>query len=156
MRQEHCISALVSWLISWLVPSLRYIHKERLMHSWVSYHYFNLQMLSVDCIVQRVQYKIFNCRHPVLLLSLAYRIMVHGTQKHHWSNIVLIKLPFLLMSIHGNFFCNFMPVMRCIKVGASGTLYKCFGFLADFLIGSFFEIYTQGTINALLGFLSLF
>ena len=35
-------------------------------------------------------------------------------------------------------------------------MYKRFGFLADFLIGSFFGIDVQETINALLGFFSHF
>ena len=38
------------------------------------------------------------------------------------------------------------------KVGAPGTMYNRFVFLAGFLLGSFFEIDTPGTINALLVF----
>ena len=41
-------------------------------------------------------------------------------------------------------------------VGAPGTMYKRFGFLADFFLGSFFEIDAPRTINTLLGFFSHF
>ena len=42
------------------------------------------------------------------------------------------------------------------KLGALVTMYKRFGFLDDFLLGSFFDIDSPGTINALLGFFSHF
>ena len=57
--------------------------------------------MSFDCIVQRVQYKYFDCHHQVLLLSLDCRILVQGTQKHNLSNLFVIQLHFLHTPIHG-------------------------------------------------------
>ena len=48
--------------------------------------------MSVDCIVQQVQYEYFDCHQHMLLLSLACRILVHGTQKHHVSKAVSVQL----------------------------------------------------------------
>ena len=53
------------------------------MNYEVSTHIQTLQLMSFDCIVQRVQYKYFDCHHHVLPLSLAYRIVVHATQMHY-------------------------------------------------------------------------
>ena len=37
--------------------------------------------MHADYIFQRVQYNYFDCHHHVLPLSLAFRVIVHGTQK---------------------------------------------------------------------------
>ena len=77
------------------------------MHSYVYPHIYTLQLMSVYWIVQQVQYKCFDCHHHVLLFSLACIIMVHGTQKHPLSNLVVIQLRFLHTSIHGILFYHY-------------------------------------------------
>ena len=42
VKQEQCISALFSFLISCSVPSLRYINQDQLMYSYVSIHILTL------------------------------------------------------------------------------------------------------------------
>ena len=57
VHQEQCTSALFYFLMSFSVPYLGQIHQEQLMHSYVSPYILTLQLMSVDFIVQQVQYK---------------------------------------------------------------------------------------------------
>ena len=59
------------------------IHLDKLMHYDVSPNIYTHQLMSVDLIVQQLQYKYLYCHHQVLPLSLACRIMIHTTQNHH-------------------------------------------------------------------------
>ena len=94
LHQEKCISTIFYFLICCSVTSVRYIHQGKFIHLYVSTNIYTLQLMTVDCIVQQVQYKYFDCRHHVLPLSLACIIMVHGTQKHPLSNLAIIQFCF--------------------------------------------------------------
>ena len=55
----------------------------------------------VENIFQQVQYKFYVWFHHMLPLSLACRILVHGTQNYHKSNLVLMQLHCLNMYFYG-------------------------------------------------------
>ena len=74
----------------------------------------------VEHIVQQVQYKFYVWFHQRLPLSLACRILVHGNQSFHESNLVIMQLNGLHMSFHGILFtiivsdvCDFLAVLDC-------------------------------------------
>ena len=92
MYKRFFIGWFLAWFLLWDVCTRNY--------------QYTIRFLLTYCIVQQVQCKSFYFRHHVLLLLLSFRIMVHVTQKHHLSNLDLIKLSFLHTSIHSSLLYN--------------------------------------------------
>ena len=87
----------------------------------------------VENIVQQVQYRFYVWFHHMLQLSLACRIMVHGTQNFHESNLVLMQLTSLHISIHGNMFYHYCQWCMWFCVFWFDTFFQSL-FLSDLFI----------------------